>query len=120
VRLTDHAIADRFALTETGVIAAQGGTTPHTHGQAGPALSGVTLRLTDDDGNPLPPATTGMIEVQSPALSSGYITPNGLEGPILRDSGWYVTGELGHLSASGILTLVGKAKEQILSGGFSV
>lgn len=118
LRLTGLEISDRFATTETGVITAFPAHGPHPHGQAGRPLPEMELRITDDDGMPQPAGKTGLIETRGPALFSGTTSPQG-QSHWPRDA-WFATGDLGYLSPTGELTLVGAAQEQILAGGFSV
>jgi acyl-CoA synthetase (AMP-forming)/AMP-acid ligase II len=78
-------------------------------GSVGPAAPGVELRL----------AESGEILVRSPFLMDGYFDDPEATAAALRD-GWYHSGDLGALDAEGHLSIVGRLREVIRSGGESV
>jgi long-chain acyl-CoA synthetase len=93
----------------------------HTVGQPSP---GHAVRIIDDAGNDVPPGTPGEIVGQSPATMNGY-----KNRPDLTDaaywtapdgSRWLRTGDIGRLDADGFLTLMDRAKDMIISGGFNI
>lgn len=61
----------------------------------------------------------GEVLVQTPALMSGYLERPDLTAAVLKD-GWYATGDLGEVDASGIVRLTGRAKDEINRAGFKV
>ena len=78
-------------------------------GSVGPASPGVELRL----------AASGEVCVRSPFLMDGYFDDPEATAGALRE-GWYHTGDLGALDADGWLSIVGRVKDVIRSGGESV
>ena len=114
-RATGFDIHDRYATTETGLVTGLPASQAHPHGHCGRPLPGVSLRITDDEGQPLPPGTTGHIEVQSPAIFAGYLGAAGFPA-----DGWFATGDLGSLAPDGTLSLIGQANDLIVAGGFTV
>jgi acyl-CoA synthetase (AMP-forming)/AMP-acid ligase II len=78
-------------------------------GSVGPASPGVELRL----------AESGEICVRSPFLMDGYFDDPEATAAALRD-GWFHTGDLGALDADGYLSIVGRLKDVIRTGGESV
>jgi acyl-CoA synthetase (AMP-forming)/AMP-acid ligase II len=82
----------------------------------GSPRTGVEVKIVNHDGMALPTGETGEVVTRSGALMSGYW--GDLENPV-RD-GWLYTGDLGSLDDSGLLTLRGRSKELIVSGGSNV
>jgi len=61
----------------------------------------------------------GEVLVQTPALMQGYHGRSDLTAAVLQD-GWYATGDIGEIDASGTIRLTGRAKDEINRGGFKV
>ena len=86
-------------------------------GSVGAALPGVSIRLVDDDGRPPEAGDPGEILIEGPNLFSGY-WPDGSQGP--DQQGWWSTGDVGFLDATGDLFLVDRVKELVIVSGFNV
>ena len=84
------------------------------------ALPDVELRIMGEDGAEVPTGETGMIEVRGPNVFSGYWRMPEKTAEELRPDGWFITGDLGRVDADGYITIVGRAKDLIISGGFNV
>lgn len=85
----------------------------------GRAVPGVRLRLVDASGEAVAAGSVGELLVWSPARLEGYL--NALDGPgALSDDGWFSTGDLARIGDDGLVTIVGRKKDLILSGGYSV
>ena len=61
----------------------------------------------------------GEVLIQTPALMQGYHERPDLTAAVLQD-GWYATGDIGEIDASGTIRLTGRAKDEINRGGFKV
>ena len=83
----------------------------------GAALPGIELRLVDDAGRVPEGEDAGQIQVRGANLFSGY-WPDGAEGPDAE--GWWSTGDVGFLDATGDLFLVDRVKELVIVSGFNV
>ena len=86
-------------------------------GSVGAALPGIELRLVDETWGQLEGEDPGQIQVRGDNLFSGY-WPDGADGP--DADGWYGTGDVGFLDASGDLFLVDRVKELVIVSGFNV
>jgi long-chain acyl-CoA synthetase len=86
-------------------------------GSVGSALPGIEVRLLDDLGHEPEGEDPGEIWLRGANLFSGY-WPDGSGGP--DDDGWWATGDVGFLDASGDLFLVDRVKELIIVSGFNV
>ena len=85
----------------------------------GRAVPGVELRVVDDDGEAVPAGEVGELLIRTPAVTDGYLEQPDETRAVLAD-GWFRTGDLATLSADGLVSIVGRKKELILRGGYSV
>ncbi len=75
----------------------------------GRAVPGVELRLVDDE-----------LWIRTPAAMDGYLRAPEETAAVLDDDGWFQTGDLAAISAEGFVSIVGRKRELILRGGYSV
>ena len=85
----------------------------------GPAAPGLTLTIRDDAGRALPQGKTGEVNVQGPTVSPGYWRRPQETAAALGPDGLR-TGDLGRLDAEGFLTITGRVKDLINTGGFKL
>jgi malonyl-CoA/methylmalonyl-CoA synthetase len=107
-------------MTETGMIASNPVAGDRVAGSVGFALPGVDVRIADGDGRPLPPGEIGVLEVKGPNVFSGYWRRERSRAEDLRTHGFFITGDIGTMDAAGRITLLGRAKDVIISGGLNV
>jgi cyclohexanecarboxylate-CoA ligase len=86
----------------------------------GRALEGITLRVTDEQGNELPPEEEGNFEVLTETLFEGYLNRPELTAQALTGDGYYRTGDLARIDAEGYLRITGRVKDVINRGGEKV
>jgi len=84
--------------------------------RTGRVISGVELRIVDDQGNPLPwdDEAVGEIQVRGPWITGDYF---GDPSPEKFDDGWLRTGDVGSVNALGYIQITDRAKDVIKSGG---
>jgi malonyl-CoA/methylmalonyl-CoA synthetase len=117
---TGHAICERYGMTETGINTSNPYDGERRAGTVGPPLPGVALRITDPaTGRPLPDGDIGMIEVKGPNVFSGYWLMPEKTATEFRD-GYFITGDMGMIDAQGYVSIVGREKDLIISGGLNV
>jgi len=85
----------------------------------GRALAGVEIKVVDDDGRALPPGETGELLIRTPSALTGYLNRPEETAAVLRD-GWFLTGDLATIDAEGLVRIVGRKKEIILRGGYTI
>lgn len=73
-------------------------------------------RIVDDDRNPLPVRSVGVIELRGPAVTSGYVTVDGFR-PAQDEEGWLDTGDIGYFTEEGLVVVCGRVKDVIIVGG---
>lgn len=118
---TGHAILERYGMTETNMNTSNPLHGARKAGTVGLPLPGVDVRVTDAaTGQPLPQGDVGMIEVRGPNLFSGYWRMPDKTAEDMRADGFFITGDLGQFDEDGYLSIVGRAKDLIISGGFNI
>ncbi len=118
---TGHRILERYGMTETNMITSNPYDGDRRPGTVGFPLPGVEVRITDPaSGAELPAGETGMIEVRGPNVFKGYWQMPDKTAAELRDSGFFITGDLGRFDADGYLAIVGRQKDLIITGGYNV
>jgi malonyl-CoA/methylmalonyl-CoA synthetase len=118
---TGHAILERYGMTETNMIASNPYDGERRPGAVGFALPGVSLRVADpESGAPLARGEVGVVEVKGPNVFKGYWRMPEKTASEFRPDGFFITGDLGRFDAEGYLSIVGRAKDLVISGGFNV
>ncbi|MFN4282471.1 MAG: AMP-binding protein [Alphaproteobacteria bacterium] len=117
---TGHAILERYGMTETGMNCSNPLDGERRPGTVGPALPGVEVRICDKHGRALPRGEIGVIEVRGPNVFSGYWRLPEKTAEEIRGDGFFITGDLGTMSDDGYVTIIGRDKDMIISGGLNV
>ncbi len=117
---TGHVILERYGMTETNMNTSNPYDGERRAGTVGVALPGVEVRVCDADGAVLPAGQIGMVEVRGPNVFQGYWQMPEKTREELRETGFLITGDLGQFSGDGYLTIVGRGKDLVISGGFNV
>lgn len=114
------AILEGYGLTEsTGAATFNDINREQKAGTVGPTLPGTSVEVRDSDGNPVAAEVVGEVFLKGPTIMKGYRNrPEATEAD-LRD-GWLKTGDLGMLDADGWLSIVDRAKDLIIRGGYNV
>ena len=85
----------------------------------GRAVPGVALRLTDEAGQAAKPGEAGELWIKTPAVMDGYLDAPEETVAVVAD-GWFRTGDIAQVDAEGFVTIVGRARERIKRGGYSI
>lgn len=117
---TGHAILERYGMTETNMNTSNPYDGDRRAGTVGFPLPDVDLRIVDPEtGVVLPMGEIGMIEVRGPNVFQGYWRMPEKTAAEFRN-GWFITGDLGTIDADGYVSIVGRGKDLVISGGFNV
>jgi malonyl-CoA/methylmalonyl-CoA synthetase len=122
-----HVILERYGMSETVMLTSnpcRASDGERRRGTVGPALPGVGVRVVDytdgPPGTPSPTGEIGSIEVCGPNVFGGYWRmPEKTKEEFTAD-GWFKTGDVGKIEADGYVTIVGRSKDLIISGGYNV
>jgi malonyl-CoA/methylmalonyl-CoA synthetase len=125
---TGHTILERYGMSETAMLTSNPyGPDPRyakqserRGGTVGFPLPDVLLRVIGDDGQTLPVGEIGGIQVKGPNVFKGYWRmPEKTAEEFTRD-GYFKTGDVGKVDPRGYVTIVGRSKDLIISGGYNV
>ena len=118
---TGHRILERYGMTETNMNTSNPYKGERRAGTVGLPLPGVELKVTDPDtGAELPRGEVGQIEVRGPNVFKGYWQMPEKTAAELRADGFFITGDLGVQDDEGYVTIVGRNKDLIISGGYNI
>jgi len=117
---TCHKILERYGMTETGMITSNPYYGERIPGTVGYPLPGVSMRVTGEHGQALPAGEIGMVEVRGPNVFGGYWQRPEKTAGEFRADGYFITGDQGVLSGDGRLSIVGREKDMIISGGLNI
>jgi malonyl-CoA/methylmalonyl-CoA synthetase len=118
---TGHAILERYGMTETNMNTSNPYDGDRIPGTVGMALPGVEARVVDPEtGKPVPQGDIGMIEVKGPNVFKGYWNMPEKTKSEFRGDGFFITGDLGQFDERGYLSIVGRGKDLIISGGLNI
>ena len=107
-------------MTETGMNSSNPLDGERLPGTVGYALPEVELRIADEDGRILPPGEIGVLEVRGPNVFGGYWCQPDKTAAEFRRDGFFITGDIAQIDSDGRVSIVGRAKDLIISGGFNV
>lgn len=117
---TGHRILERYGMTEAGMITSNPYDGERKAGTVGYALPDVEVRVASDDGDVLAAGEIGVLEVKGPNVFSGYWQMPEKTAEEFRSDGFFITGDMSKMDEDGRVTIVGRAKDLIISGGFNV
>ncbi|MFK7855392.1 MAG: malonyl-CoA synthase [Granulosicoccus sp.] len=118
---TGHRILERYGMTETNMNTSNPYSGDRRAGTVGFALPGIEVKITDpESGADLPDGQIGSIEVRGPNVFKGYWNMPEKTAEELRANGFFITGDLGQIDEDGYISIVGRDKDLIISGGFNI
>ena len=128
VARTGHTILERYGMSETIMLTSNPYSADPRHadqserrgGTVGFPLPGVSLRVVDEHGQALPVDGIGGIEVKGPNVFKGYWRMPEKTAEEFTADGFFRTGDVGRVDARGYVTIVGRSKDLIISGGYNV
>ena len=120
---TRHRVVERYGLTEGMILTSSPLDERLVPGTVGFPLSGVTLRISEDEagsGAKASGRSIGEVQVRSPGEFLGYLGNSEATAEAYTEDGFLRTGDLGSLDDEGRLSITGRAKDLIISGGLNV
>jgi malonyl-CoA/methylmalonyl-CoA synthetase len=125
---TGHTILERYGMSETVMItsnpcaadARHGGQTERRGGTVGFPLPGNELRVVDENARSVPVGEIGAIQVRGPNVFKGYWRMPEKTAEEFTADGFFKTGDVGRIDERGYVSIVGRSKDLIISGGYNV
>ncbi|MEE8394219.1 MAG: AMP-binding protein [Rhodospirillales bacterium] len=109
-----HRILERYGMTETGMIASNPLNGERLPSTVGFPLPGVRVRLAGEDGG------IGILEITGPNVFKGYWGKEENTNEDFSPDGWFITGDLAAIGGDGRVSIAGRGKDMIISGGLNV
>lgn len=111
---------ERYGTTESGLDTSNPYAVSARPGSVGLPLPGVSMAIADPDGVPLGSGSDGEIVFRGPQVFTGY-TDDAETTTAFHPGGWFRTGDIGRVDPrDGFLTITGRSKEVIITGGLNV
>ncbi|MEN3367669.1 MAG: malonyl-CoA/methylmalonyl-CoA synthetase [Burkholderiales bacterium] len=120
VQRTGHTILERYGMSETTMLVSNPYEGERIGGTVGMPLPGVSVRVVNGDGAPCGVDEIGDIQVQGPNVFKGYWRMPEKTAEEFTPDGYFKTGDVGRFDARGYLSIVGRSKDLIISGGYNV
>ena len=118
---TGKRILERYGMTETNMNTSNPYDGERRAGTVGLPLPGGELRIVDaETGAPVARGEVGIIEVKGRNVFKGYWNMPEKTAQEFRPDGFFITGDLATMDADGYVTIVGRAKDLIISGGYNI
>jgi len=128
---TGFTILERYGMSETAMLISNPcdpALGERIGGTVGRPLPGVSVRIVEETGTPCAPGEIGQIQVKGPNVFAGYWNMPEKTREEFTSDGWFKTGDLGRWGGESggrsvppdYLSIVGRSKDLIISGGFNV
>ena len=115
-----HIILERYGMTETGMNCSNPLNGERKPGTVGPALPGISVRVVDQSGGPCPLGEVGDLQVKGDNVFSGYWRMPEKTAEDFTDDGYFNTGDQAKLDTEGYVSIIGRSKDMVISGGLNV
>jgi malonyl-CoA/methylmalonyl-CoA synthetase len=115
-----HTILERYGMTEGGMFTSNPYDGERRGGTVGFPLPGTTIRIVDESGMPVKTGEVGNILVKGPQVFVGYWgMPEKTEEEFSKD-GFFSTRDMGRLDENGYISIIGRSRDLVISGGLNV
>jgi malonyl-CoA/methylmalonyl-CoA synthetase len=89
-------------------------------GTVGLPLDDVQVRVVDEENNSLPQGEIGNLQVKGPNVFKGYWEMPKKTKEDFSEDGFFNTGDKGLIDEGGYVSIIGRSKDMIISGGLNV
>ena len=117
---TGHTILERYGMTEGGMFTSNPYDGERRGGTVGLPLPGTEVRIVDDANRPVPPETIGNIQVRGDNVFVGYWRMPEKTREEFTADGFFMTGDMGQWSRDGYVSIIGRSKDLVITGGLNV
>ena len=117
---TNHQILERYGMTETNMNTSNPLKGDRKPGTVGLPLEDVKVRVVDEENNVLSQGEIGNLQIKGPNVFKGYWEmPEKTKEDFSKD-GFFNTGDKGLIDEGGYVSIIGRSKDMIISGGLNV
>jgi malonyl-CoA/methylmalonyl-CoA synthetase len=120
IEKTGHTILERYGMSETAMLTSNPYQGPRKAGTVGPALPGVSVRVMNQEAQVCGTDEIGDIQVKGPNIFKGYWQMPEKTAEEFTEDAYFKTGDVGRVDADGYVSIVGRSKDLIISGGYNV
>ena len=117
---TGHTILERYGMTETGMITSNPLEGERIGGTVGFPLPDISVRVMGDDDKVCAPDEIGHLQVKGPNVLPGYWRLQEKNKEEFTADGYFKTGDVGKIDGKGYVSIVGRSKDLVISGGYNV
>jgi len=117
---TGHAILERYGMTETNMNTSNPLEGERKPGTVGPPLPGVEVRVVGDGGRVLAANEIGNLQVRGPNVFAGYWKLPDKTAQDFTADGFFDTGDTALVDDDGYVSIVGRTKDVVITGGLNV
>jgi malonyl-CoA/methylmalonyl-CoA synthetase len=118
--ISGHTLLERYGMTEMGMAISNPYVGERKRGFIGQPLAGVSVRLTDEDGNEMSEGTPGEIQVKGPNVFNEYWGKPDATAEAFTSDGWFKTGDVAELEEGSYRILGRNSVDIIKSGGYKI
>ena len=117
---TGHTILERYGMSETTMLTSNPYAGARLGGTVGHPLPGVEVRVVNSENYICSVDEIGDIQVKGPNVFKGYWRMPEKTAEEFTDDAYFRTGDVGKFDTDGYLSIVGRSKDLIISGGYNV
>ncbi|MDH5359709.1 MAG: malonyl-CoA synthase [Gammaproteobacteria bacterium] len=115
-----HTILERYGMTETGMNTSNPLDDERLPGTVGFPLPGVDARIVDDAGKAVANGEVGNLQVRGANVFAGYWRMPEKTAEEFTEDGYFKTGDMAKMNEQGYISIVGRDKDMVITGGFNV
>ena len=117
---TGHTILERYGMTETGMNCSNPLDGERIAGTVGFPLPGVEVRVVDEEDKAVATGEPGNLQVRGDNVFAGYWCMPDKTAEEFTEDGFFRTGDIAAIDKHGYVSIVGRAKDMVISGGYNV
>ena len=118
--LTGQVLLERYGMTETGMLTSNPYSGNRIAGSVGYLLPDVLGKIVDATGKKVVEGKIGILEVSGPNVFPGYWNMPEKTAEEFRSDGYFITGDMAFSDNTGRISIVGREKDLIISGGYNI
>jgi malonyl-CoA/methylmalonyl-CoA synthetase len=117
---TAHTIVERYGMTETGMNTSNPMNGTRKPGTVGPPLPGVSVLILDEASKAVAVSKPGDLYVKGKNVFKGYWQMPEKTAEEFNEDGFFKTGDIASRDEDGYISIIGRDKDMIITGGFNV